>query len=60
MHSSTKQTPFFANYGRHPQADLFQVKNVGSHAAEELATHLANIHNKLTLQLQEAEDWYKD
>lgn len=60
MHSSTKQTPFFANYGRHPQADPFQVKNVGSPAAEDLAMHLANIHNELTLQLQEAQDRYKD
>jgi hypothetical protein len=60
MHSSTKQTPFFANYGQHPRADPFQVKHVGSPAAEEFTTYLAKIHQELTFQLQQAQDRYKD
>ena len=60
VHSSTKQTPFFANYGQHPRGDPFQGRHVGSPAAEELATRLANIHKELRFQLQEAQDRYKD
>jgi hypothetical protein len=60
MHSSTKQTPFFSNYGHHPRADPFQVKNVGSHVVENLAAHLAAIHDELAFQLYEAQDHYKD
>jgi len=48
------------NYGQHPQADPFQVKNVDSHVVQDLATHLANIHKELTIQLHEAEERYKD
>jgi hypothetical protein len=67
LHSSTKQTPFFSNYGHHPRADHFQIKDVGSPAAEDLAAHLAaihnelaSIHNELAFQLYEAQDRYKD
>jgi hypothetical protein len=47
LHSSTKQIPFFSNYGHHPLADPFQVKNVGSPTTEDLAVHLAAIHDEL-------------
>jgi hypothetical protein len=60
MHSSTKQTSFFFNYGLHPQADPFQVKDVESLTAEDLAVHLVAIHDKLAFQLYEAQDCYKD
>jgi hypothetical protein len=60
VHSSTKQTPFFSNYGHHLRADPFQVKDVGSPTAEDLATHLAAIHDELAFQLYEAQDHYKD
>jgi hypothetical protein len=60
MHSSTKQTPFFPNYGHHSRADPFQVKDVGSHVAEDLAAHLVAIHNELAFQLYKAQDCYKD
>jgi hypothetical protein len=36
LYSSTKQTLFFSNYGHHPQADPFQVKDVGSPVVEDL------------------------
>jgi hypothetical protein len=60
LHSSTKQTSFFSNYGHHPRADPFQVKDVGSRAAEDLVAHLPAIHNDITSQLYEAQDRYKD
>jgi len=47
IHSSIKQTPFFANYRQYTQANPFQVKNVGSHVVEELAIHLTNVHKEL-------------
>jgi hypothetical protein len=60
MHSSTKQIPFFSNYGHHPRVDPFQVKDIGSPAVEDLAAHLATIHDELAFQLYEAQDRYKD
>jgi hypothetical protein len=59
-YSSTNQTPFFSNYGHHPQVDAFQVKDVGNSAAEDLVAHLAAIHDELAFQLNEAQDRYKD
>ena len=47
MHSSTKQTLFFTNYGYYLQADPFQVKDVRSPAMKDLALHLAAIHDEL-------------
>jgi hypothetical protein len=55
-----KQTPFFFNYGHHPQADPFQVKDVGNPATKDLVAHLVAIHNELAFQLYEAQDCYKD
>jgi hypothetical protein len=60
LHSSTKQTPFFSNYGHHPRAYSFQVKDVGSPVAEGLASYLTAIHDELAFQLYEAQDRYKD
>jgi hypothetical protein len=55
LHSSIRQTPFFSNYGHHPRADPFQLKDV-----ESPTTHLATIHDELVFQLYEAQDCYKD
>jgi hypothetical protein len=60
MYSSTKQTPFFFNYGHHPRANPFQVKDIGSLAVEDLAAHLAAIHDELAFQLYKTQDCYKD
>jgi hypothetical protein len=46
LHSSTKQTLFFSNYGHHPRTDPFQVKNVGSPVAEDFVAHIAAIHDE--------------
>ena len=54
LHSSTRQTPFFSNYSHHPRVDPFQVKVMGSPAAEDLAAHLITIYDELAFQLYEA------
>jgi transposase InsO family protein len=51
LYSSTKQTPFFSNYGHYPRTYSFQIKDVGSPTTENLATHLAAIHDELAFQL---------
>jgi hypothetical protein len=60
LHSSTKQTSFYSNYGQHPKEDLFQLKAVGSPAVEELLGRMTTIHNELKLQLRQAQDRYKE
>jgi hypothetical protein len=60
IHSSTKQTLVFSIYDHHPWADPFQVKDVGNLVAEDLAAHLATIHDELVFQLYEAQECYKD
>ena len=60
LHSSTKQTPFFSNYGHHPQADSFQVKDVGGSLVKDLAIHLVAIHDAFAFQFYEVQDRYKD
>jgi hypothetical protein len=60
MHSFTKQIPLFSNYGHHPRVDPFQVKDVGSLTAEDLAEHLAAVQDELAFQLYEAQDRYQD
>ena len=59
LYSSTKQTPFFSNYGHYPRSDPFQVKDV-ENLAEDLAAHLVAIHDELEFQLYDAQDYYKD
>ena len=53
-HSLTKQTPFFSNYGHHPQVDPFKVTNVRSPTVEDLVTWLKAIQDELMFQLYEA------
>ena len=60
MHLLIKQTPFFSNYGHHPQIDPFQINDVGSPTEGDLATYFAVIHNELAFQLYKAQDRYKD
>jgi hypothetical protein len=60
LHSLTKQTHFYSNYGQHPKKDLFQLKAVGSPAVEELLGRMTTIHNELKLQLRQAQDRYKE
>ena len=40
IQDSTKQMPFFTNYGYHPRFDQFQLSTSKNPAAEDLATRL--------------------
>lgn len=51
-HSSTKQSPFFSNYGYHPRANPFQIEDVGSPTAKNQAAYLKAIHEEVKFQLQ--------
>jgi hypothetical protein len=43
MHSSTQQTPFFANHGLHPKFDNQGVNKFMNLVAEDRAMWLANV-----------------
>ena len=62
IHSSTQQTPFFANYGRHPKANLFhtpQQVNTIAPAVEDLATSLSKLQEEMISQLRKAQEQAK-
>ena len=50
MYLSIKQIPFFSNYGYHPRANYFQVKDAGSLVAKDLVAHFTTIHDELAFQ----------
>ena len=54
IHDSTKQTPFFANYGHHPRFDQFQLSTSKNPAAEDLATRLLEIQKDMKTKLLKA------
>ena len=58
---STGASPFYANYGYHPRANLkVQLSTgVGNPAAEDLANRLRNVHKSLRSQLEAAQKTYK-
>ena len=59
-HSSTRHTPFFTNYGRHPKFDTFHFTREKNLVAEDLAHHLADLREELTTRLQEAQVRHKN
>ena len=59
IHDSTKQTPFFANYGHHPMFDQFQLSTSKNIAAEDLATRLLEIQKDMKIKLLEAQERQK-
>ena len=59
-HSSTRHTPFFANYGRHPKFDTFHYTMGKNPAVEDLAHHLADLREELTTCLQEPQVRHKN
>jgi transposase InsO family protein len=57
VHASTGKTPFFANYGCHPNSVTTvasRTPNSDNPAAEDLAVSLRNIHKQLALDLADA------
>ena len=54
IQDSTKQTPFFVNYGHHPRFDQFQLSTSKNPAAQDLATRLLEIQKDMKIELLEA------
>ena len=59
IQDSTKQTPFFSNYGHHPRFDQFQLSTSKNPATEDLATRLLKIQNDMKIKLLEAQERHK-
>ena len=57
--STTKETPFYANYGYHPifrLEDLDAVQNLRNPAAAERVSYIKNLQTYLKLQIERAQD----
>ena len=59
IQDSTKQTPFFANYGYHPRFDQFHLSTSENPVAEDLATRLLEIQKDIKIKLLEAQEHQK-
>jgi gluconate kinase len=55
MHSTTQQTPFFANHGLHPRFDIQGVNDVVNPTIEDRVTWLTNIQTQLVSNLEEVQ-----
>ena len=59
QNSSTRQSPFFANYGYHPRCKVTVAADSINPAADGLVEKLQTVHTDLKEQLQNAQDKYK-
>ena len=59
IQDSTKQMPFFANYGHYPRFDQFQLSTSKNPVAEDLATRLLKIQKDMKIKLLEAQERQK-
>jgi len=55
MHSTTQQTPFFANHGLHPRFNIQGVNNVVNLTIEDRIAWLTDIQTQLVSNLEEAQ-----
>ena len=53
-HSSTKTTPFFANYGYHPRCTIKLQSPVNSPSAEERIRYLHSLHDYLKMEIRKS------
>jgi hypothetical protein len=60
MHSSTQQTPYFANHGLHPWFDIQLVHKIVNPTVENQAMWLADVQTQLIINLEETQRQYKD
>ncbi len=60
MHSSTQQTPFFANHGLHPKFDIQGVHKVVNPTIEDRAMWLVDVWAQLVFNLEEMRKQYKE
>jgi hypothetical protein len=55
MHSSTQQTPFFANHGLHPKSDILGVHKIMNPIVEDIQTMwLTNAQTRFISNLEES------
>jgi hypothetical protein len=54
-HSATKCSPFFANYGRHPNKGTNQDLQVKSQSAMELAEQMWGVHEEVGVAISHAQ-----
>ena len=59
IHSSTKHTPFFANYGYHPRFDLTVPRPLDAPESRNYLQDLALLHRQLVFNLEHAKSLYK-
>jgi hypothetical protein len=60
QNSSTRVSPFFANYGYHPRCSVTVANPESTNpAAEALVDRLQAVHTELKVNLQQAQDRYK-
>ena len=59
IQDSTKQMPFFANYGHHPRFNQFQLSTSKNPTTEDLATRLLEIQKNMKIKLLEAQERQK-
>ncbi len=55
MHSTTQQTPFFANHGLHPRIDIQGVNNVVNPAIEDRVTWSTNIQTQFVSNFEKVQ-----
>ncbi len=60
MHSSTLQTPFFANHGLHPKFDIQGVQKIVNPLAKDRVMWLANVWAQIVSNLEKTQKWYKE
>ncbi len=60
MHSTTQQTPLFANHGLHPMFDIQGVNNFVNHANEDWIAWLTNIQAQLVSNFKQVRRQYKE
>ena len=56
IHSATKVSPFYANYGRHPRMGIESRRAGKSEPAKEFAERMKEIHKKASAALSKAHD----
>jgi len=59
VHTSTRQTSFYANYGYYPKFDLLYIFEMNNPTAKDLASRLLELQETMKFHIQEAQDRYK-
>jgi hypothetical protein len=60
VHSSTQQTPFYANHGLHPKFNIQGVHKVVNPIVEDWTMWLADVRTQLVSIFEETQRRYKD